>query len=113
VSQYTVYVTPGAPAEIRQLPGNMRQRVRRAISALAEQPRPSASTALIMPTSQAASEERVQAEVSEALELRRLRLDRWRIVYTVTDAGLAIDVLAVRRRPPYDYGDLAVLLRDV
>jgi mRNA interferase RelE/StbE len=31
-------------------------------------------------------------------------------VYTVTEKDRAIDVLAVRKRPPYDYGDLAALL---
>jgi mRNA interferase RelE/StbE len=43
-------------------------------------------------------------------ELRRLRIDRWRIVYAVTEADRIVDVLAVRKRPPYDYGDLAELL---
>ncbi len=35
MSRYTVYVTPGAWKEIKSLPGNMRQRVRRAVDALA------------------------------------------------------------------------------
>jgi len=45
-------------------------------------------------------------------EIRRLRLDTWRIVYAVTEADHAIDVLAVRKRPPYDYGDLTSLIAD-
>jgi mRNA interferase RelE/StbE len=44
-------------------------------------------------------------------EVRRLRLDRWRILYAITEAELIVDVLPVRKRPPYDYGDLAALLR--
>ena len=44
------------------------------------------------------------------VELCRLRLDRLRIVYAITEAENAIDVLTVRRRLPYDYGDLAELL---
>jgi mRNA interferase RelE/StbE len=31
-------------------------------------------------------------------------------VYAVTETGKTIDVLAVRKRPPYDYGDLDQLL---
>ena len=43
-------------------------------------------------------------------ELRRIRLERWRIVYAITESDQAIDVLTVRKRPPYDYGDLERLL---
>lgn len=46
-------------------------------------------------------------------ELRRLRIDRWRIVYAVTETDKLIDVLAVRKRPPYDYGDIEALLREM
>ena len=45
-------------------------------------------------------------------DVRRLRLDRWRIVYAITEADEVVDVLAVRKRPPYDYGDLESLLKD-
>ena len=44
--------------------------------------------------------------------IRRLRLDRWRIIYAITEAEETVDVLAVRKRPPYDYGDLQSLLKD-
>jgi len=99
VSRYTVYIIPHAWKEIKDLPGNMRQRVKRAIDALADDPRPPRSKALDAP------------EFEQ--ELRRLRLDRWRIVYAVTEADKAVDVLAVRKRPPYDYGDLGPLLAEV
>jgi mRNA interferase RelE/StbE len=33
-------------------------------------------------------------------------------VYAITEADEAVDVLAVRKRPPYDYGDLESLLKD-
>ena len=36
-----------------------------------------------------------------------------RVVYVIAEPDKAIDVLAVRRRPPYDYGDLAVLLKEL
>jgi mRNA interferase RelE/StbE len=98
VSRFTVYVTPLAWQEIKHLPGNFRQRVRRAVGALADNPRPPKSKALSVP--------------DLPCEVRRLRLDRWRIVYAITEAEQAVDVLAVRKRPPYDYGDLSTLLKD-
>ncbi len=98
MSRYTVYVAPAALKEIKNLPGNVRQRVRRTVTALADNPRPAKSTALEVP--------------GLACEVRRIRLDRWRVVYAITEAELLVDVLAVRKRPPYDYGDLADLLED-
>lgn len=77
----------------------MRQRVKRAIDSLADNPRPTKSKALDAPD--------VEPEV------RRLRLDQWRIVYAITEANKIVDVLTVRKRPPYDYGDLEELLREI
>ncbi len=96
MSQYRVFVTPAAVKEIKALPGNMRQRVRRAISELATQPRPSDSKVL-------------EQELTQ-LEARRQRIENWRILYTVSDGEATIDVLGVRKRPPYDYADLERLL---
>lgn len=99
MSRYTVYIIPSAWPQTKELPGNIRQRVKRAIEGLADNPRPSRSKALDVPD--------VEPEV------RRLKLDQWRIVYAITEADNAVDVLAVRKRPPYDYGDLEELLREV
>ncbi len=96
MSPYTVYVLPNAWQELKQLPGSVRQRIKRAIDALADEPRPVQSKQLDLPVLEA--------------ELRRLRLERWRIIYAVSDAEQTVDVLAVRKRPPYDYGDLEKLL---
>ena len=98
MSRYTVYVTPRTLREINDLPGNVRQRIRYAIGQLADNPRPSNSKQLVVPAFER--------------ELRRLRLDRWRIVYAITDTDAVVDILTVRKRPPYDYGDLAQLLED-
>jgi mRNA-degrading endonuclease RelE of RelBE toxin-antitoxin system len=76
----------------------MRQRVKRATEALADDSLPSASRKLNIP------------EIK--CNLRRLRLDKWRIVYAVDEANYIVDVLAIRKRPPYDYGDLGQLLRE-
>lgn len=99
MSRYTVYVTPSAWKEIKNLPGHIRQRVRQAVGALPDNPRPAKSKALAVP--------------GLPCELRRLRLDRWRVVYAITEADRLVDVLAVRKRPPYDYGDLSTLLKDL
>lgn len=96
MSRYRVYIIPSAWREIKSLPGHVRQRVKRAIDALSDSPRPSRSIALDAP--------------GVKIELRRLRLDKWRIVYALTEADRIVDALAVRRRPPYDYGDLEQLL---
>ena len=98
---YRIYVIPEAWNEIKELPGNVRQRVRQAIGQLAAEPRPSNSKPL-----------ETQGQ-DLPRELRRLRMDRWRIVYVVTDGERTVDVLAVRKRPPYDYGDLERLLEAV
>jgi mRNA interferase RelE/StbE len=96
VSRYTVYVAPAAWKEIKTLPGHVRRRVKRAIDELADDPRPDNSVMLRVP--------------EHERELWRLRLDRWRSVYAVTEVEETVDVLAVRKRPPYDYGDLEELL---
>ncbi len=96
--RYTLFVTPAAWSEVKRLPGNVRQRAKRAITGLADDPRPPVSMALNVPDIEA--------------EIRRLRLDHWRVVYAVTEANHTVDVLAVRKRPPYDYGDLQVLIAE-
>jgi mRNA interferase RelE/StbE len=85
--------------ETKDLPGHIRQRVKRTVKALADNPRPSGSKDLDVPGLEH--------------EVRRLKLDKWRAIYAVTEADNAIDVLAVRKRPPYDYGDLESLLREL
>lgn len=99
MNTYKVYVTPTAFKEIKALPGHIRQRVRRAIGELAANPRPTQSKALNFP------------DIDK--ELRRLRLDKWRVLYAVTEEDQVVDVFAVRQRPPYDYGDLGALLKDI
>lgn len=99
MTPYTVYVTPSAIREIKELPGHVRQRVRRAIDDFAAEPRPPKSKALQI--------------TGATVEVRRLQLDRWRILYAVDDSLRIVDVFAVRKRPPYDYGDLADLLNNL
>ena len=102
MSNYSVYVTPQAWKEIKQLPGTMRQRVKHAIDGFVSNPYPAKSKVL---------------DVSELPEfegtLVRLRIERWRLVYMVSESEKTIDVLAVRKRPPYDYQDLEELIEHV
>ncbi len=100
VRLYTVYITPQALREVQALPGHIRQRVKRIIGELESNPRSPDSKALELPE-------------DIPVELRRIRLDRWRIIYAVTEADKIVDVLAVRKRPPYDYGDLEALLAEI
>lgn len=97
---YQVWLDPRVHAERRELPGNVRQRMRQAMVDLASDPRPRGSQTLDL------SKLGPRVTVPAGIEFRRLRLDPWRIVYAVDEAWQAVIVLAIRRRPPYDYEDL-------
>lgn len=102
MTTYTVYVFPEALREVKNLPGHIRQRVKRTIDDLADTPRPSGSIEL--------------SDVSPptpTTTLCRLKIDKWRIIYAISESDQAIDVLAVRQRPPYDYGDLYELIQQL
>lgn len=105
MSSYTVYLTPAALGQAKRLPGHVRQRVRRAINDLQAEPRPPQSKALDFPEAKQIS--------GMEVEVRRLRLDKWRVLYTIVETDKLVDVLAIRKRPPYDYGDLGSLLGDI
>jgi mRNA interferase RelE/StbE len=105
VSQYSVYVTPSALSEVKDLPGHVRQRVKRAIDDLAANPHPPGSKTLDLSDSEI-------LPITDR-EVCRLRIEKWRVLYTITEAEKTVDVLAVRKRPPYDYGDLEELLKGV
>ena len=100
--KYQVYILPEAWEELKRLPGHMRQRIKRAIDGLRSNPRPSKSIPL-----DTSGLPEIEAE------LRRLRIERWRVVYVITEAERYVDVLAIRKRPPYDYGDLERLLAEL
>ena len=95
-----LWVEPAALDEIAALPGHVRQRIRRAVSDLLNAACPTYSRALEIPTD-------VQIE---GLEARRLRIDGWRVLYVIDQEWEIITVLAVRKRPPYNYDDLQELL---
>jgi mRNA interferase RelE/StbE len=96
VQHFDIFITPRAWDELKHLPGNMRQRIRQRIKQLAEDP----YAHDCKPLSLSQLEQRAY----------RVRIDRWRIIYTVSEADQVIDILAIRKRPPYDYGDLSTLI---
>jgi mRNA interferase RelE/StbE len=99
VSRYALFLDPEVHRARRDLPGAVRQRLRQAFDDLALEPRPPRTQPLDV----------TDLEVPAGIELRRLRLERWRVIYAVSDAEAWAWVLAVRQRPPYDYEDLAEL----
>lgn len=100
MTQYRVWIRDEAKAEVRRLPGHMRQRVRQFVQSLGQEPRPPATRQLRLPE-------------NFDLEVRRARMDRYRLIYVVDDDCEEVGVLAVRKRPPYDYGDLSEILFDL
>ena len=97
ISKPKVRLSQVAFGDLKKLQGNLRRQMITAIDGLEENPRPSKSKQL-----------KIEVEVRE---IRRLRLGKWRIIYVIIEEQPI--VLGVRRRPPYDYGDLQRLLEDV
>ena len=100
ITSYKVYILPQASKEIDRLPGHVRQRVRRAVIGLRDDPKPADGIQL-------------NFDLGAERELWRLRLDTWRVVYLIDHEWGRVYVLAVRKRPPYQYEDLTSLLTDV
>jgi mRNA interferase RelE/StbE len=94
---YQLWIEDQAKSEVERLPGHMRQRIRQAIRTLSYEPRPHDSRAMRSP-------------VTIDGEIRRVRLEQWRIIYIVDEQASEVGVLAVRKRPPYNYDDLPELL---
>ena len=94
---YQLWIEDQAKAEVERLPGHVRQRIHQAIRSLKLEPRPHGSRAMRLP-------------IAIDVEVRRLRLEHWRVIYVVDEAAAQVGVLAVRKRPPYDYDDLPDLL---
>jgi mRNA interferase RelE/StbE len=98
---YRVEVTKEVRSEIRNLPGNMRQRVMRTLRALEREPHP--------PDSRPLDPVKAGIELEPGVELNRIRMASWRIVYLIEEEWQLVSVLAIRRRPPYQYDDLGEL----
>jgi len=103
MKRYDVLMEPEVHEARKRLPGRFRQRVKQAITSLADEPRPPKSQALDVS----------DLDVPPEVEVRRIRMDPWRVVYAVNDTEAWVWVLAVRKRPPYDYEDLEELLAKI
>lgn len=97
---YELFLEPEVHAARQDLPGHIRQRIRRAITDLATDPRPANSDELTSEPSAA----------PPRVDVRRLRLERWRVVYAVNDDEQWVWVLGIYRRPPYNYENLTDLV---
>lgn len=98
---YAVYVETEVHDGRRELPGNVRQRIGRLIQELSGNPRPSISQHL----------DSVDLALPEQVEIRRIRVEHWRMIYAVNDQERWVWVLGLYRRPPYDYADLSELVQ--
>ncbi len=76
---YRIELTKTSAKEIRELPGHIRQRARRLVDGLAENPRPAGSQ-----------------ELRDLPGRYRVRLDRWRIIYRVDYDAELVTLLRVR-----------------
>jgi len=48
----------------------------------------------------------VDITIATEWEVRRIRLENWRIIYAINENWREIAVLTIKKRPPYDYDDL-------
>lgn len=87
---YRLKITRSALREIERLPGNIRQRIRRAIAQLSENPRPLAS-------------KQMEGELSAYY---RMRLEEYRIIYRIDDDIVQIEIVRVTKRSPSTYEGL-------
>ncbi|MBK8995856.1 MAG: type II toxin-antitoxin system RelE/ParE family toxin [Myxococcales bacterium] len=98
--RYEVFLEPEVHHSRARLPGHVRQRIRQVLESFQREPRPPKSAPLDVSG----------LPIPPTVEVRRCRVESWRIVYAVNDQAEWVWVLAVRRRPPYDYTDLVELL---
>jgi len=105
MASYQVEVSAQVRKEIRRLPGNVRQRVIRVLRSLEQEPHPHNSRSL--------DTAKAGIALAPGVELSRIRLASWRVVYLVEEEWELVSVLAIRKRPPYQYDDLSDLVGSV
>lgn len=87
---YRLRIAKEVMRQIDRLPGNMRQRIRHAIAQLPTDPRPLAS-------------KQMEGDLSA---YHRLRIEEYRIIYTIDDEIIQIEIVRVVRRSPQTYEGL-------
>ena len=88
---YRLKIPRAVQAEIERLPGNVRQRVRRTIAGLAFEPRPANASEL----------------EDELAGFWEIKLADYRIIYSIDDDVVTVEVIRVARRTPKTYTGLA------
>ena len=83
--RYQISYTEEARRAIPDLPGNYRQRIRREISALADDPRPAKAERLRDDPARVNSPERY-----------KITLDRWRVIYRVIEDEQIVRIIRIR-----------------
>ena len=104
MASFQVELTNAARREIRNLPGNVRPLIFREMKSLEKDARPYSSKGMKSTKS---------FQIPKDIELRRIRVDRWRVVYVIEPGISLVTVLAIRKRPPYQYDDLEELLKEL
>lgn len=87
---YQLRFTKEAQQQLTRLPGNIRQRVRRLVATLTHNPRPP---------------EAKQME-DEFADYYRIRLENYRVIYTIDDDIVLVEVIRIMKRSPKIYDDL-------
>lgn len=98
---YRVRLLAAVYREGKVLPGIIRQRIKKILDSLGENPRPHNSIALQL------------EDMEITWEVRRIRVADWRIIYAIDDEFQQVAVLGIRKRPPYDYEDLGDLFSNL
>jgi mRNA interferase RelE/StbE len=87
---YRVRIEHEAERQIERLAGNIRQRIKRTIAELAVDPRPAHAKQMESPYD----------------DKWRLRLEHYRIIYTIEDEIVLVTVIRVAKRTSSTYDDL-------
>lgn len=88
---YRLSISKEVQRQIERLPGNIRQRVRRAIAELVYNPRPTYGKAL----------------EDDLIGYYRVRIDDYRIIYTIEDDIVLVEIIRVAKRTPKTYENLS------
>ncbi|MBI3960730.1 MAG: type II toxin-antitoxin system RelE/ParE family toxin [Chloroflexi bacterium] len=88
MNRYRLSYTPGVRHIVDNLPGNIRQRVKRTIHTLLEDPYPAEAEPMR----------------DDFQQLWRIQIDAWRIVYFVDEEVLIVEIVRVGRKSGSDRG---------
>ena len=103
MASYQVEVADEVRKEIRAASGYLRAQVLDVLHTLEHNYSPPGSRVLDLSS--------LSEPAPQGMSLWRVRLGKWRLIYTVNVEEKVVSVLALRQRPPYQYEDLAALLQ--